>query len=428
VFYGDSIGQKMLKFAIMSDLHIGIAARSKDLCPEPKAAERKKKNRYNIKVDNKYREYFLDFIEKEKITADYLVLPGDITNSAHPEEVRLASEFIVEVADVLEVPHDKIVFTPGNHDVDWSVYDATDSTGVKWKQRYNAFYHDDFHFNSLLQRGVGDVFLPPHFVLWSFDDIIVLSYNSASHDEPKIKGPVHHGLADPAHLEKISIQLDKINGNDKRLRVFLVHHHPIDFSDPIASTADFSLMTNASNLLELLHKYNFDIVVHGHKHHPRFETHCTPTYPHLPILCAGSFSVEIDSKWAGTIANQFHLVVVEDKKFESVNIQGEIISWAYNPVKRWFPSEESSCGIHHVVPFGNYIVPDELDALVYPFICEALRKNDNVLWKNVLKEFPNLKHLPVKSAEEAFKRYSEKLDCEVYFYTSIHGIMLSTKE
>ena len=418
----------MIKLAVMSDLHVGLAARSKDLCPEPPTNSRKKRAKYNSKIDDTYRQKFVQFIQGEGITADYLVLPGDLTNEAHPKEVELVSIFIMQAADALGVLYDKIVFAPGNHDVDRSVLDPNDSTGVRWEQRYDPMGHSSFHFRTLVDLGKGDVFLPPHFVLWTFDDLLVVAYNSASHDNPLEEQHIDHGLADPVHLEAIRTCLDSIGSSDGRLRLFLVHHHPIDFTNPIPTTPDFSLMTNAENLLSLLHEHGFDLLIHGHKHHPRFETHSTQTYPHLPILCSGSFSIDIDTEWVGTIANQFHLVKVDCRATTGNCIKGKIESWANYHAKGWFPSEESFCGIQHITPFGKYLMPAELDALLEPFISEKLARYDCVLWKHVLNQFPELKYLPVNSAEAAFQRLASKLDCEIYLNTAINGLMLSKKE
>jgi len=61
-----------------------------------------------------------------------------------------------------------------------------------------------------------------------------------------------------------------------QLRLFVVHHHPIQYSEPypdIPAFVDFSILSNAGNLHALLRKHNFDILIHGHRHVPKFESH-----------------------------------------------------------------------------------------------------------------------------------------------------------
>lgn len=407
----------MVKLAVMSDLHVGLAARAKDLCPEPPATNKKDRRRYSAKTDTEYRRGFVEFVTKNGITADYLVLPGDLTNSAKPPEVQIASEFILEAADALHVARDRIVFAPGNHDVDWSVFDPTDTTGIRWEQRYASVGHSSFHFRRLVDQGVGSVFESPHFVVWDLEDLLVIGYNSASHDSPAPENSVHHGLAEPHHLDAIRAHIESLGPPDGRLRLFVVHHHPLDFAAPIPRSPDFSLMTNAENLLALLHECRFDLLIHGHKHHPRFDTHSTQTYPHLAVFCAGSFSAEIDTQWAGTVDNQFHIIAVTGRGGSENRITGTIASWTNNHCRGWIPSEEQTSGIHHIIPFGSYVMPQELDARLEPFIRRWLSDHDHVLWRQIVETFPDLEHLPLSSAIAAFKRMAQRLGRRTMYET-----------
>ncbi len=404
-------GMKTIKLAVISDIHVGLKARAKDLCPQPPKKNRKDRAKYNSKTDNNFRDGFVQFVKKQKpsLTADYLILPGDLTCSAKSQEVQIASQFVLQAADALSVPSENILFIPGNHDVDWSMFDPTDTDGVLWGQRYVAIGHEKYQFSKIVKRGTGNVLASPHFTIWNFPDLFAVGYNSASHDMPLSEDEAHHGLADPDHLDALRTQLEKHVPSDDRLRLFLVHHHSLDFANPIPTTPDFSLMTNAEHLLGLLHEFSFDILVHGHKHHPRFETHSTLTYPHLPVLCSGSFSVELDTEWAGTVDNQFHLITVDRRLGHENRIAGMLTSWSKNHARGWIPSEESTSGIHHIIPFGSYLMPSELDARLEPYIIQWLTTHNHILWRDVVQQFPDLEHLPLKSAIEAFKRIGLRL-------------------
>lgn len=395
----------------MSDLHVGINARSKDLCPLPsksnRVADRKYKEKYNSKIEDDLRSEFYRFLEEEEIHADYLVLPGDLTNTGHPNEVKIASAFIEEVAEKLGVESCKILFTPGNHDTDWDCYDEKDLTGIKWEQRYCAIGHKNYCFRKQIALGDGDLFGLPYFTIWRFADLLAVSYNSASHDSPMPKNKIHHGHAIQEYLDKLKFSLDALEISDDVIRVFIVHHHLMDFSSPFPDDADFSLMTNGENLLNLLHEMNFDLVIHGHKHHPRFETHSTKTYSYIPILCSGSFSALISTRWAGKIKNQFHLITIDGRDGENKLIKGNVKSWA-NHYDGWEKSELKSCGIHHYIPFGSYVMPKELDAAIEPFIKECIKKAKCVTWEEVINSFPELKYLPLDSAILSFHRIADK--------------------
>jgi len=400
----------MIKLAILSDIHVGLSACSKDLCPKPLSKNRNDLKRYDAKVDDSYKKKFIDFINKEGIRADYLVLPGDLTETAHPGEIDLLSEFIKEALEALGVDDNKVIFTPGNHDVDWSQHDPKDTTGLKWEKRYDYFNHNKFPFKSWMDNGIGTLFSSPYFTLWDFDDLLVLAYNSAHHDNPSVKKNIHHGLADPDHILRIDEILESIVNPEKKVKLFLAHHHIINFSNPIPEESDFSIMINSEGLLEKLHEKNFDLIVHGHMHFPRFEIHSNVSYPPLPILCSGSFSIEIDTKWAGTIANQFHLIEVHGREGTENAITGKIISWTNVFARGWIPSEEPSSGIHHIIPFGTYLMPTELDTKLQPFINNWFKSNDHILWSHITSNFPELLHLPLPSAINAFERISLQLN------------------
>ena len=121
---------KPIKLAVISDIHAGEGARARDLCPTSV------KTRTSI-LDDDYQDKFFKFVSDNHLAADYLVLPGDVTHKAHPEEVQLASEFVVAAAKALSIKETNIIFVPGNHDVDWSVMSLPDATGLRRKQRYD---------------------------------------------------------------------------------------------------------------------------------------------------------------------------------------------------------------------------------------------------------------------------------------------------
>ena len=132
-----------LIIAVMSDLHIGKNARSSDLCP---------KHHTSRGIDKDYRNRFKAFVKQNSIKADYLIVPGDITDQADPDQMSLASEVLIEFAKALHLTRKKIIFAPGNHDVDWSVLKASaDKTGFRKKQRYAPLKHSDWIFEKVMK-------------------------------------------------------------------------------------------------------------------------------------------------------------------------------------------------------------------------------------------------------------------------------------
>jgi len=90
-------------------------------------------------------------------------------------------------------------------------------------------------------------------------------------------------------------------------------------------------------------------------------------------------------------------------------VMGIIESWTNNRARGWMPSEESASGIHHLIPFGNYVMPGSLDARLEPFIRQWFLDHDHILWRDIAHQFPDLEYLPLASAIAAFKRMACRL-------------------
>jgi 3',5'-cyclic AMP phosphodiesterase CpdA len=386
-----------LKLAVVSDLHVGAKARATDLCPHPDP----------VASESGYRANFVSFLLENEITADYLILPGDVSNAADPSEFELASEIVKEIAETLKLAFDRIVFVPGNHDVDWSVLKSPDPTGFRRTQRYAPLTHPSWIFHQILTRCVGGVITDgSYFGSWMYPDLVVVGYNSSFDDDP-LKS-VHHGLVAQKHLKDLDLFLQTIDLSSSRLRVFLVHHHPLQYSDPVPDEPDFSAMTNAQNLLAVLQKHQFDLLIHGHKHCPQFDTYSVGAGFPLAVLCAGSFSIILDTRWHGYVNNQFHLVTVEGREAAASTIYGVVESWAYLAGNGWLPSSPSN-GITHKVPFGTYVQPNVLMASLQPIIEQAVRDKGFVTWTSIVTKRPELQFLPALRITETLDRISTKL-------------------
>ena len=400
---------KPIKIAIISDIHIGLGARAKDLCPKPSSNKRKELQVYNKKFEDNYFERFLSFAKDNDIQADYLMIPGDLTHRSHPNEIKMASELIEKLRIVLKVDETKVVFTPGNHDVDWSILDDGDSTGIRWENRYEIFKHNKFSFKTIIDQADGDLCLEPYFSTWSYDDLFVTAYNTSHHDNPSQAN--HYGLVDVTHLNKLKEYLNSIELPSEKARIFLVHHHPVLYSEPFPGDTDFSTMQNAEKLIEVINEFNFDILIHGHRHCPRFRTHSLDGARPLAILGAGSFSAEFDSRWYGVVNNQFHIVYILERDKDDLVLQGHVSSWGYTYCRGWEESTRDYAGINHIEPFGAYILPHKLKEFLTPIINEHLKKSNYVEWKMITKKHPRLKHVRTDTVLNVLDSLAPVLNC-----------------
>ena len=315
-----------MKIAILSDIHAGLDSTAQDLCPHELLSSEQAKVEYsNKQVD--YISRFLSFVRNEKLKADYLLVPGDITDKAYPVETKMASECIEKISKELAIPSNNVLFVPGNHDACWKMHDVADSMGIMWNHRYLALQSEKFIFAGINKRAKsGNIFSEGYYNLWMYEDLIVVGYNSSSQEMPTDK--IRCGSIVDEHLQSLEKTLKKFKiRNDNRIKIFMLHHHIHDFKMPKGSQQDHSLAHNGESLVSLLRKFKFDFILHGHRHYSCFDAqNCV-----IPIFCAGSFSAKISTEWVREVSNQFHIIEIETKTKQMARIRGFIYSWSNTP-------------------------------------------------------------------------------------------------
>lgn len=344
-------------------------------------------------VDSDYRARFLEFVQDEGIKADLLVASGDISDSARPAEIDLATQILREFTTAITGDANRLVIIPGNHDVDWVPLqgDGDDPTGFRKAQRFAPANGRGWVFRDALARGVGDLFSGNFFCCWRIPHILVVGLNSASHDGPDQL--LHHGQALQEHLQALDKHLRQIEVAQSDLRLLLIHHHPIQYSDPIADRPDFSILTNAENLLSLLARHRFDLLIHGHKHFPRFCTQQINASHPLAVLGSGSFSALLSNAYAGAVANQFHLVTIDGRDPGTGRIFGTLQNWAFSKTTSWRPSSVND-GIDHQIGFGAMVDPDHLRQRVKAIVDSQIAKAKFVKYSFLQLKVPELQYMP----------------------------------
>ncbi len=376
-----------LTIAVISDLHIGESAISTDLNPFATSSS-------SNQAHSGFLSYFSELVKKEDIKPDILLIPGDISDRSHPNEYFLAGSVIAEICRILNLELTNVFAVLGNHDVNWTLIESTDNafsndtTGFAKRLIFASAEHND-QISAILTGQVGNQTQAPYFSIDENEKFVLVRYNSAHDDLPSKE--THHGTANQQHLEELEQQLDLLNEDKDKYRIFLTHHHPTQLSDPLPNVPDFSILNNAENLLKLLTRHDFDMLIHGHKHVPKFKYHAEDG-KYLNVLCAGSFSKAITNAWAGRVLNQFHLVKFQGRQTTTQYSKGEILSWAYRHGD-WQPSVENYAGIRHRSCFGEYLSSAELELKVTNIIKELLERKPIVRWHEFQDAYPDCMYL-----------------------------------
>lgn len=327
-------------------------------------------------------EALLELIEKTGLRADALLMPGDLTNKVDRQGLHSGWAFIREIATALKAT--TLAATLGNHDV------------ISRKPTSDAFQ---------MARGLRPKFPTPScaaydefwgkgFCLLEQDDFRVLVINSvASHTNEET---AKQGLVSNQQLDEIDRSLT--SRASKTFQIALCHHHPMLHEDINLGKSD--VMENGSLLTTLLAERSFNLVVHGHKHHPKLSY--APGASPLPVLASGSFAAGMKSGLATRTRNVFHLVTLNKGTDGGGSGTGKVLTWQFRQWKGWTPATWDAADFPHRTGFGCHEPPDSLARQVEA----AFRKQDATVckWRDVSSLVPGLGLIP-PATFEAVGRY-----------------------
>ena len=390
--------ESKLRVAVISDLHIGDMAKGKDFSPEKTE---------NASVENYLQEFF-DFVTRENLGADYLLVTGDISNKAKETEFGLASDLIVKIALALGVDRARVLFCPGNHDINWpaivSHRDAGASEEMISRAKYINLLKPGLVFSESQAKGAGRFDDAPYFVVWNFDDFNVFSLNSAIYDGPETKP--HCGEIKTEQLLEIEALLD-CHVDKSKLNIFILHHHPKQYHDRTFREGDTSGMINADGLLHLLSKKEIDFIVHGHKHIPRFDMDINSDGHPLWILCSGSFSSRLDDRHFGGVGNFFHIIDFHSRCRDNGWSRGVVRSWTHLLGHKWL--ESGTIDFDSANQFGAYVSSKKLrDSL--ELTLENLFKDESfVEWRDLIAADESIQYYPNNLLRSSLSAVAEKM-------------------
>lgn len=166
----------------------------------------------------------LAFIEERH--PDLVVLSGDLTQRATPEQFRQAREFV----DAIPVP---TLVVPGNHDVPLYRF---------WERIFAPFAAYQKHFSEELEP------------IYQDDELFVLGINTA------FNWTLKDGRITMRRLIEVAEQLERIP--ERLLKVVVAHHHMI----PPPNFGTQRVLANAYEAIDLFSRAGVDLILSGHLH------------------------------------------------------------------------------------------------------------------------------------------------------------------
>ena len=192
-------------------------------------------------------------------------ITGDLTSSASDDEFAEAVEF-TRAVDSITAPSSgaapcSVHVVPGNHDV---LFDEEDLSR-RWRP-FTGFFNQVFgedvdSSNPWAFARVHDMIDDWGAVILCLNSCVYVSRGSS--DE-------NRGQLDEKQLEAVEEQLEMIPLHRRRsaIRLALIHHHPVLLPTLAEAKKGYDAVIRSGELLSMLRKYGFHLLLHGHKHYP----------------------------------------------------------------------------------------------------------------------------------------------------------------
>ena len=301
----------MTRVAVMSDIHFGQMART-DFFAAP--GERiKGYSRGDMPLGDGLIELM------RQMEPEYMLIAGDLTSAAEPQEFHYCEKKILEIADEVGVKKENVICCTGNHDVDWNIsnlfavpeghFETEDQVLACRRDKYQAIASNVAKV-CLDEIKVTDEGPAPFSGVYERDDFIVFALNTALRCGPQLE--YSHGELTEKQLMWFEEQLNRFS-SDRRKKIVLMHHHPFNYPFPTISE-DISQIKEGAEFTELAEKNGVDIVIHGHRHHPKVKTVLPKGCAPITYFCAGSLSVNAEHRNNGEIPNTVHFIDVDKEK------------------------------------------------------------------------------------------------------------------
>lgn len=201
------------------------------------------------------KKYF-DF--KNKIEIGLVVVSGDITSRGDMGVLQgPASDFLKKLCKVINIGSNQVVIVPGNHDIplkDANFHDYNHENSFKLFLK--EFYGESKEINGYEK-----------FITKDGLKIDILRINSARLRNKAESNFGYVGWDDYRYM------IEENKKEEDAIKIAVLHHHliPVPNEEPIDSEYPYgsiSVTLDAGKVIEGLHHYDFDIVLHGHQHLP----------------------------------------------------------------------------------------------------------------------------------------------------------------
>jgi 3',5'-cyclic AMP phosphodiesterase CpdA len=234
---------------------------------------------------------------------DYIVLSGDIVNKARKGTFKKAASYLRDVFQRAHFPiGERLLIVPGNHDV--GIYRKATRDNAKRLHRYRRFLMDLYGEDDPEARR------ERFFHTDTAKQVIFVCMDSTL----KSGRPLAEGQIDPPQRNWMSEELTKkaadLGGRYRSfVKVAVFHHHCVEIKETAPSGNRFMQLLDAGDVMHLLQKHEFQIVLHGHRHFPHQKPEYRSDSGVLTVMGAGTTLCIFPGEQEGW-GNNFNWIVV----------------------------------------------------------------------------------------------------------------------
>jgi len=242
-----------MKIAHLSDLHICQKSRPQNL-------ERARR--------------LIDYALEQR--ADHIVITGDIVHLGEAEDL-IAFRNLLDEFDLLDSSRVSLVI--GNHDIFGGIYLAEDILAFPKKCETIDYQKKIIEFKNYFFETFENTYFTSSNEIYPYakiiNDVVFIGINSCS-PYSRLRNPfAAKGKVDKKQLENLRQIFSKTEFQHK-IKIVLIHHHfkkinhhsslfRNSFLQNIESFGD--RLRKKKRLIKLFHRYNVDLILHGHDHH-----------------------------------------------------------------------------------------------------------------------------------------------------------------
>jgi 3',5'-cyclic AMP phosphodiesterase CpdA len=241
------------------------------------------------------------------IAPDYVIISGDFVNKPDAKMFDLACSYVQNLFLQSGISlKDRLLVVPGNHDV--SFFPKKHADDFRRLHLYRQFLMKLFKEDEIESRRQRFFRVDPR------SEIIFACLDSTLRDS----FPLAEGQVGASQLRWVSTKLDRIRDElgdrySRFVKIAVVHHHVVAIAGGGQLSDRFMQLLDAGDLLKLLNDRGFNVVVHGHRHHPHVWADIRSDSSVFTVVGAGTATCCFEEEQHG-FGNNFNLLTLSPER------------------------------------------------------------------------------------------------------------------